>query len=160
MKYLTLYAYVFTVLITTACTGFFVDPHEAELQAAYERSQTIITEARRTLDNSHLSEVYSQNVMETVEREFVIEKELAKEDPILMGEESETDWVHVLEYNPPNAIIEVKYFFRAYTYNRKTGEIKYYDQPRRYWRTIRVKMLQEDGVWKLDEVLEIVDWSG
>jgi len=98
--------------------------------------------------------------LETIEKEFAIEREMAENDSTSIGEEIEVDWVSVESYQPPEAIIEVKYFYRTYTYNRNTGEVTYHDIPHRYWRIFKYRMLQEDGAWKVDETLEFVDWSG
>ena len=40
------------------------------------------------------------------------------------------------------------------------GEKIYGDPLYRDWHIEVYRMLQEDGVWKYDEFLEFVDWSG
>jgi hypothetical protein len=129
---------------------------EAELKAAYERSITVSDKARKDFDYSNLSEGFTKHGI------AIIEKAIEHEEyaPTFIGEEAEVSWVEVLEYNPPEAIIKVKYFYRSYEYNRETKVITYYDKPYRYWRMWKIRMRQEDGIWKFDETLEFVNWSG
>lgn len=147
---------VLTNILVVSCTGFLPHPRQKELHAAYERSVEVLAEARLNSDTSHLSEVFTQNVIPEI-----IEGLEKKKDPTFRAEEIEVDWIKVIEYEPPVAVIEVKYFYRGYTYDRETGK-KTYDDPRphRYWRIWKEKMIQEDGIWKVDESLEFVDWSG
>jgi hypothetical protein len=110
-----------------------------------------------TLDTSKLSEAFTQNSITAIEKVLEQEKNLTT----FIGEEKEVDWVEIVAYNPPEAIIKVKYFYRGFTYNRETGEIKYgNDPPRRYWRIEEYRMVQEDGIWKFDKFVDLVDWSG
>jgi hypothetical protein len=142
-------------LLMVSCSDASPHPHQAELRAAFERSEEVLAEARLNLDTSRLSEAFTKEGLPDI-----LEALKAAEDTVFRAEEIEIDWVAVIEYNPPEAIIEVKYFYRAYTYNRETGEIAYDSEPRRYWRILKYRMLQEDGIWKVDEALEFVDWSG
>lgn len=130
-------------------------PHQSELRAAFEHNREVLEEARLSLDTSGLSEVFTEESSPEI-----IEALKAAEGTTFRGEDIDVEWLRVLEYDPPEAIIEVKYFYRPFTFNRETGRITYESEPRRYWRIYRYRMLQEDGVWKVDRGLEFVDWSG
>jgi hypothetical protein len=145
-------------ILVVSCIDASPHPHQAELRAAFEHSREVLAEARFNLDTSRLPQVFTKESLPDILEE--IEDWKAAGDTVFRAEEIEIDWVAVVEYNPPEAIIEVKYFYRAYTYNRGTGEITYDSESHRYWRIIKYRMLQEDGAWKVDKALEFVDWSG
>ena len=136
--------------------GFLTYAHQKELQEVYEHSREVLAEARLNLDTSHLSETFTEGIIPKI-----IEGLETAKDSTFRAEEIEVDWIKVIEYNPPTAVIKVKYFYRGYTYNRETEKITYDDpRPHRYWRIIKKKMIQENGIWKVDEAIEFVDWSG
>lgn len=144
-------------ILLLACTAS-PHPQEAALREAYERANRIALEAELSGDTSRLAEAFSNEKLKTVMKSI---REKSQEDESeLLYEETEVEWVKVIEYHPPEAVIEVKYFYRTFSFDRKTGERTYYDNPYRYWRIWKMKMIQEDGAWKVDEALEFVDWSG
>lgn len=156
--------FFFSSIVTTFWGGCFPHLQEAEFRAAFERGDKILTESKRNgFDTSHLAEAFTQNAIDIIEREFTVEKEMIRKEKLtyIAGEETTAiAWVDVIEYTPPEAIVEVRYYYRTYEYNLQTGVIKYFNRPNRYWRTFKYRMRQEDGIWKVDKALEFVDWSG
>jgi hypothetical protein len=149
-----------TLIILLACVSMFSCSWGAhsqlasELRLAYERSQVILMDARINHDSTLLSEAFTQNNINVIENAWEYEN-----DSTFTAPEITVIWLKVVEYDPPEAIVEVKYFYRGYEYNRKTGTMVYLDEPQKYWRIVRDRMRFEDEKWKLDESLELVDWS-
>ncbi len=138
------------------CKGLLPHPHTAELRTAYERSCVAEKKAQITFDPSYLSEGFTQHAVATI-------TPMLQQDAgtTFIGSEEKIIYLSVVEYNPPEAIIEVKYSYRGYTYNRSTKVITYDNVlPDRYWRIDRYRMKQENGIWKFDETVEFVGWSG
>lgn len=149
-----------SLLIIIALMGSYIwrsYSRQQELKDAFEKGEHLIEKTRFHLDTSHLLNAYSSNILPVVVNEI----EKLKAETTFRAEEIDVIWVKVEEYNPPIAIIEVKHFYRAYTYDRTTKQITYDDpRPQRYWRLIKQNMLYEDGRWKIDKGSEFVDWSG
>ena len=133
-------------------------PEQAALREAYENASRIALEAELSGDTTHLKESFSSSKAEAIAESV---KTTAKRDDDDAGyQETEVAWVRVIEIQQQEATIEVKEYYRTFRYDRETGTRHYYDEPHRYWRKMRLKMIKEDGIWKFDEVVEFVDWSG
>jgi hypothetical protein len=150
--------FLFLTFFAISCRGSLLDPNQQELREAFENSREVLAEARISLNTSHLSDVFTRENLPKITK--AIDDLKVAEDDIFRAEEIEVAWVKVVSVNPPEAIIEVKYFYRPYTFNRKTGNITYDSEPHRYWRIVKYRMLKENNIWKVDEGLEFVDWSG
>ena len=151
---------VWSLLVFILVLGCAVlpSPEQPALRKAYENASRIDLEAELSGDTSHLKETFTSRKAEAMAESI---KTTAKRDnDDARYQETEVAWVRVLDIQQQEATIEVKEYYRTFRYDRKTGTRHYYDEPHRYWNIWRYRMIKEDGIWKFDDVLEFVDWSG
>jgi predicted nucleic acid-binding protein len=73
-------------------------------------------------------------------------------------EEFEIEWIKILAAGESWGVIEAKKNYVTFSQDINTGT-RMYDETTR-WRVQRFLFIKEDGLWKLDRVLEDVSWSG
>lgn len=143
-------------LFCTACTGQAY-PEEQELKEALQHAKQLSLESELTGNTSRLSEAFTEKAIASIKGELA--RELSNASETNLYEETEVESVKVLEYNPPKVIVMVKYGHELFVQNRVTGEQTEAVPPRREWRTYKIQMLKEDGVWKYDQVVKSIDWG-
>ena len=135
---------------------FLPHPHEAELKAAVENSKSISRNAMITLDATQLSQGYTGKSLTEIERIVNLEKTAGL---LFIDIESEIASLDVLKYEPPTAIVEVKWYQKNHLRNRATGVITPSQESDEWW-IYRYKMHLEDDAWKMEEALEFVGHGG
>ena len=126
-------------------------PEQAPLRKACENANRIGLEAELSGDTSHLKEAFTSRTAEALSES--IKNEAKRDDDDARFQETEVIRVRILEIQQQEATIEVKEYYRTFRYDRETGTRHYYDEPHRYWRIWRDRMIKEDGIWKFDETL-------
>lgn len=157
VRYTVILGSLLLFCLASACT-IFSHPQQNTLKEVLEHAHQIALEAELTGDTSPLTEVFTEEQAKVIAEST--QEKLKEDKSELLFEETEIDWVKVIEYEPPEVIVEIKYFYRVFSYEQETGERIYHSKPRRYWRIWQMRMMQEDGIWKVDEALKFVDWSG
>jgi hypothetical protein len=141
-----------SIILLSSCLS---DTHGAELRSAFERYLTVLNEAQINLDTSHLPEVAISPRLD----ELVSGVEDRGKFTAIVSEEFKIEWVKVIRYTETEATIQVKYNYRPFSQDFKTGERTYGPTARWYWRIIEADLVQDKRVWKVKEIT-FVDWSG
>ena len=148
------------ILMLNGCTltGSETITLEKELQEAIQNYFTVINEASITLNTSNLSSVATGEMLKGVIAPLEIAQENDTDSANRSSQESEVEWIEILASGSSWAVIEVKENYSTFTQNLQTGKKTYDGRVR--WRIRRFLLIKEEGIWKVDRVLEFVDWSG
>jgi hypothetical protein len=140
--------------------ALFPHPRQGELKAAYERFLKTKREASLTLDTSRLSEVVTGELLESYVSSIEAKKEKLETGDVLTTWEFEIFGFWVLDYSPPTATAGscVKYS-STFTQDPETGEWDYGSDPYSWQcNEYEVRLVQEDGVWKVQEE-NFIEWA-
>jgi len=148
--------------LVVGCGACGTHPQAEELGQAYLRFLNVDRDAHLALDPTGLDQVMTgerlQKAIDVIEGTRAAVEEGRFEWKERQGEEYELNRVRVLEYAPPEAVIQVRIDYRSYVLNSETGERRYLHDRLRY-RVMKVWLVNEDGVWKVRET-KFLGWSG
>jgi hypothetical protein len=162
VNWLRLVRWALWVILVVGCGACGAHPQAEELGQAYVCFLNVDRDTYLSLDPTGLDQVttgeYLQKSIDRLEGTRAAVEEGEFEWKYHNGEEYELDRVWVLEYAPPEAVIEVRIDYRIFEQNLETGERRYVDD-NLYWRRMTVWLVNEEGVWKVRDQ-EFISWSG
>jgi hypothetical protein len=119
-------------------------------------------ESQITYDTTELPSVATGAALENMLNFITMYKKLEAEGSVAAvrsAEEFKVEWVKVLASGSSWAVIEAKKNYLSFSQDVQTGKRSYDGGPTR-WRIQRYLLIEENGVWKVDRILEGVSWSG
>jgi hypothetical protein len=134
---------------------------EKELEEAFINYLAVTNEAQITFDTTELPNVSTgydlQGSLDYIEMYKKLEAE-GNAEPVHAAEEFKVEWVKVIASGSSWAVIEAKKSYLTFSVDLRTEKKTYANATR--WRVQRYLFIKEDGVWKVDRILEGVSWSG
>jgi hypothetical protein len=126
------------------------------LEEAYEAYLTVLLDAQVKRDASHLPEVAVTPRLEAAVSGIEARESFTE----IVGEEFQNIRIlEVVQYSQFEAIVRLRYDYRAFAQDLNTGVRSYSPSGRWSWRMEKVVFVMHDGTWKVKEV-HFIDWSG